>query len=41
MAEARHGEHARRRRTSAEHQRTFEAFIRFWVYVFGCGDRWC
>ena len=19
----------------AEHQRTFEAFIRFWVYVFG------
>ena len=23
----------------AEHQRTFEAFIRFWVYVFGGGDR--
>jgi hypothetical protein len=21
--------------TVAEHQRTFEAFIRFWVYVFG------
>jgi hypothetical protein len=20
---------------AAEHQRTFEAFIRFWVYVFG------
>jgi len=29
-------EHVQQQSTNvAEHQRTFEGFIRFWVYVFG------
>lgn len=27
--------HHDRKTTVAEHQRVFDAFIRFWVYVFG------
>jgi Bacterial aa3 type cytochrome c oxidase subunit IV len=31
-----HGEHVEDNpATVAEHQRTFDGFVRFWVYVFG------
>lgn len=30
-----HGGHGTAINDAAQHQRTFEAFIHFWVYVFG------